>query len=147
MSLIENINCRALEFGPELESNPSDWSFHRVANRRLSRFSRGRCLQSPSHSRLGIGIERRSAKLIHVCREELTRFVQKVELPRVASAPLAEAAVKAKPQPRAKRQQTFTPFRGQPRDLSAVGRNSPHQIQKLARDPVPRIAIARRKKH
>ena len=147
MSLIETINCRALEFGPELGSNPSDRSFHRVAKRRLSRFSRGRCLQSPSHSRLGIGIERRSAKLIHVRREELTRFVQKVELPRVASAPLAEAAVKAKPQPRAKRQQTFMPFRGQPRDLSAVGRNSPHQIQKLARDPVPRIAIARRKKH
>jgi len=82
-----------------------------------------------------------------VRREELTRFVQKVELPRVASAPLAEAAVMAKPQPHAKRQQTFTPFRGQPRDLSAVRRNSPHQIQKLARDPVPRIAIARRKKH
>jgi hypothetical protein len=36
--------------------------------------------------------------------EKVIRFVQKVELPGVASAPLAEAAVEAKPQPRAKRQ-------------------------------------------
>ena len=48
-------------------------------------------------------------------REEVIRFVQKVELLRVASAPLAEAAVEAKPQPRAERQHTITPFRGQPR--------------------------------
>ena len=80
-------------------------------------------------------------------REEVIRFVQKVELPRVASAPLAEPAVEAKPQPRAKRQQTITPLRGQPRHFPAVWRNSPHQIHELARDPVERIVIARRKAH
>ena len=80
-------------------------------------------------------------------REKLIGFLQKVELPCVATAPLAEAAMEAKPQPRAKRQQTITPFRGQPRDFPAVGRNSPHQIHELARDPVGRIVIARRKQH
>jgi hypothetical protein len=35
--------------------------------------------------------------------EEVIRFMQKVELLRVASAPLAEAAVQAKSQPPAKR--------------------------------------------
>ena len=79
--------------------------------------------------------------------EEVIGFVQKVELPRVASAPLAEAAVEAKPQPRAKRQQTIMPFRGQSRDFPAVWRNSPHQIRELAREPVGRIVIARRKEH
>ena len=80
-------------------------------------------------------------------REEAIRFMQKVELSRVASAPLAEAAVETKSQPRAERQQTITPFRGQPRDFPTVWRNSPHQIHELARDPVGRITIARRKAH
>jgi hypothetical protein len=75
------------------------------------------------------------------------RFVQKVELPCVASAPLAEAAVEAKSQPRAKKQHTITPFRGQPREFPAVWRNAPHQIHELARDPVERIMTARRKAH
>jgi hypothetical protein len=91
-------------------------------------------LQSAFHSQLGIDINRRSAELIHVRREEMIRFVQKVELSRVASAPLAEPAVEAKPQPRAKRQQTITPLRGQPRHFPAIWRNSPHQIQELDRE-------------
>ena len=76
-------------------------------------------------------------------REEVIRFMQKVELPRIASAPLAEAAVEAKSQPRAKRQRTVAPFRGQPRDFPAVWRNSPHNFRKLSCDPVGRVAIAK----
>ena len=74
-------------------------------------------------------------------REEVIRFMQKVELPRIASAPLAEAAVEAKSQPRAKRQRTVAPFRGQPRDIPAGWRHSPYQIRKLGRDPVGRFMI------
>jgi hypothetical protein len=68
------------------------------------RFTGRHSLQSALHPRLGIAVESRSADLIDVLGEEVIRFVQKVELLRVASAPLAEAAVQAKPQPRAKRQ-------------------------------------------
>jgi hypothetical protein len=74
------------------------------SSRPLLRFSVRRCLQSPLHPRLSIAVESRSADLINVLGEEVIRFVQKVELLRVASAPLAEVAVQAKPQPRAKRQ-------------------------------------------
>ena len=44
--------------------------------------------------------------------EEVIRFMQKVELLRIASAPFAEAAVKAKPEPRANGQWTVAAFRG-----------------------------------
>jgi hypothetical protein len=113
------------------------------SSRPLLRLSVRRFLQSALHPRLGIAVESRSADLIDVLGEEVIRFVQKVELLRVASAPLAEAAVQAKPQPRAKRQRTVSPFRGQPRDLPAVWRHSPHQIRKLGRNPVGRFVIVR----
>ena len=108
---------------------------------RLLRYSVHCCLKSALHPRLSIAVESRSADLIDVLGEEVIRFVQKVELLRVASAPLAEAAMQDKPQPRAKRQWTVSPFRGQPRDLPAVRRHSPHQIRKLGRDPVGRFVI------
>jgi hypothetical protein len=53
-----------------------------------------------------------------VLGEEVIRFMQELELLRIASAPFAEAAVKAKPEPRANGQWTvfrpgtsFTPVR------------------------------------
>jgi hypothetical protein len=103
--------------------------------------------QSAPDSFLGIAVERRSTNPIGLRGEAVIGFVQKVELARVANAPLAVAAVEAKPQPRAKRQRPVAPFRGQPRDFPAVRRHSPHQMRKLGRDPVARFIIARYKGH
>jgi hypothetical protein len=82
-----------------------------------------------------------------VLGEEVIRFVQELELLRIASTPFAEAAVKAKPEPRAKRQWTVAPFRRKPCDLPAVWRHAPHQIRKLGGDPVGRFVIVSRKGH
>jgi hypothetical protein len=82
-----------------------------------------------------------------VLGEKVIRFVQELELLRIASAPFAEAAVKAKPEPRAKGQWSVAPFRGKPCDLPAVWRHAPHQIRKLGGDPAGRFVIVSQKGH